>query len=368
MDIKIYTMTHKPFNVPEDSMYVPLQVGSEGKENLGYLCDNTGDNISSLNCYYSELTGVYWIWKNDKESDAVGVCHYRRYLLNEQQVMFRKEEIEKLLSEYDVITTRLLTLDFSYHYGFSDNHNIRDLDMTGVVIKEKYPEYFCVFEKLVNENHTYFGNICIMKKEMFDEYCEWLFDIFFEVQKRIDVESYDSYHKRVFGFISEFLLYVWITKNKLKAYECKVGMIDEKAETKEMKIRLAGYFYNKDISGAKQYFMEMYKKRPDVLMEASDITGELRVSMQVIATAEQEMKAFGTSILDRVCDYKELMHMFKMFNSIVKRYCVGMETDNDKQMLKKLKMSDEAAEVAILAFCKEKDKKDEVAQRIKIDI
>lgn len=163
MSVKIYTMTHKKFDVPNDPMYVPLQVGAEGKEPLGYVRDNTGENISALNCYYSELTGVYWIWKNDTESDIVGVCHYRRYLLNEKGVMFRKEEIEKLLSEYDCLTSRLLTLDFSYHYGFSDNHNVRDLDVTGEVIREKYPEDYPLFEKLVHENHTYFGNICVMK-------------------------------------------------------------------------------------------------------------------------------------------------------------------------------------------------------------
>ena len=63
MSVKIYTMTHKKFDVPNDPMYVPLQVGAEGKEPLGYVSDNTGENISALNCYYSELTGVYWIWK-----------------------------------------------------------------------------------------------------------------------------------------------------------------------------------------------------------------------------------------------------------------------------------------------------------------
>lgn len=368
MSVKIYTMTHKRFEVPQDAMYVPLQVGSAGKEKLGYLCDDTGENISGLNCYYSELTGVYWIWKNDTESDIVGVCHYRRYLLNEKEVMFREEEIEQLLTEHDLLTSRLLTLDFSYHYGFSDNHNVRDLDVTGEVILEKYPEYYDTFHKLVYENHTYFGNICIMKKDLFDRYCAWLFDIFFEVQKRIDVESYDSYHKRVFGFISEFLLYVWVTKNRLHAYECKVGMVDEKAETKEMKRMLAEYFHQKDIAGARRCFMEMYRKRPDILMEASDITGELRVCMQVIATAEQEKAAAGSSILDKEYEYKDLMHLFKTLNGIVKRYCVRMETAQDKMMLKKLGFSKEAVDIAVLVFCKDPSLKEETAHRIKIDI
>ena len=95
MDIKIYTLTHKKFNVPPDTLYVPLQVGSEEKEDLGYLCDNTGENISALNCYYSELTGLYWIWKNDHETEYVGTCHYRRFLLNEQEKIFTKRELEE---------------------------------------------------------------------------------------------------------------------------------------------------------------------------------------------------------------------------------------------------------------------------------
>jgi len=82
MSVKIFTMTHKKFDAPNDKMYVPLHVGRAMSEDLGYLGDNTGENISDMNCYYSELTGVYWIWKNYHESDYVGVCHYRRYLIN----------------------------------------------------------------------------------------------------------------------------------------------------------------------------------------------------------------------------------------------------------------------------------------------
>jgi hypothetical protein len=170
------------------------------------------------------------------------------------------------------------------------------------------------------------------------------------VQKRINVEEYDSYHKRVFGFISEFLLYVFITKNNLLPYECKVGMIDEKAETKEMKLRLAQYFHEKDIAGAKQYFMEVYKKRPDVLMEASDITGELRICMQIIATAEAEQKSQGSTCLDMGYTYQELMGRFKLFNSIVRRYCAEKQTENDALNLKKLGMSKDAVSVAVAAF------------------
>ena len=84
MKIRIYTMTHRPFHVPSDPMYQPLQVGRATHEDLGYPGDDTGDNISALNCFYSELTGVYWIWKNVHDAEYVGLCHYRRFFKEKQ--------------------------------------------------------------------------------------------------------------------------------------------------------------------------------------------------------------------------------------------------------------------------------------------
>lgn len=347
MKIKIYTMTHKTFEVPPDKMYVPLHVGRAGAQSLGYLGDNTGENISDLNCYYSELTGLYWIWKNVKDLDYVGTCHYRRYLISRQGYFFNQQECLELLKEYDLITTKRVVLNFSYHYGFSANHNGKILDETGEVIKEKYPEYYSTFMKLVNGNETYFGNIMICKKTLFDEYAEWLFSIFFEVQERVDLTAEDDYHRRVFGFISEFLLYVFATVRHLKVYECKVGMLGEKAETKELKEKLALYFMNKDIQGAKEYFLSVQKKRPDVLMEASDITGELKLSMQVIATCEQEQGHNQHCILDDISDFDGLMNYFSMLNRIASKKHAGNPLNiEEMQFQKQNHISETAMKIA----------------------
>lgn len=319
MSVKIYTMTHKEFETPPDQMYAPLQVGSAKARPLGYLRDDSGEHISELNCYYSELTGLYWVWKNVRKIDYVGTCHYRRYLLNRQGCLFTEKEYETLLQKHDLITTKRVELNNSYHYGFAANHNVKILDETGVVIKEKYPDYYDTFTALVNGKETYFGNMMVCSKSLFDEYASWLFTIFFEVEKRVDLTAEDDYHRRVFGFISEFLLYVWAVVRQLRVYECKVGMLGEKAETRELKEKLAQFFADKDIEGAKEYFLKVQKKRPDVLMEASDITGELKLSMQVIATCGQELEHTGSSVLDRISSFDDLMHYFYMVNKIAAR-------------------------------------------------
>lgn len=88
---------------------------------------------------------------------------------------------------------------------------------------------------------------------------EWLFSILFEVERRVKVEEEDSYHRRIFGFISEFLQYVWIRHNRLRVYACMVGMLGEKAEIAEVRCRLAEYFDRADVDGAKAYFCRQKK-------------------------------------------------------------------------------------------------------------
>ncbi len=368
MPVKIFTMTHKKFEEPKDKIYIPLHVGRVSSSDLGYLGDDTGENISSMNCYYSELTGVYWIWKNDKESEYVGVCHYRRYLINEEGKIFDEAGFEKILKDYDIITSKRLKYDFTYYEGYEEAHNIKDLIETGNVLKEKYPEYYANFERLVHSKESYFGNIMVTSKQLFDEYASWLFDIFEEVQKRIDIRSYDDYHKRVFGFISEFLLMVWVTTKKLKAHECMVGMSEEKHETKEMRTRIAEFFMNKDIQGAKSYFMECYQKRPDVLLEASDITGELKLSMQVITTCENEQKSKLKSVVEIFPNYVELINYFRNLNLIVNRYILQENLEEDIHYLQQNKVSYIAIGIAIMLFCENEEASIHTLLRIAADM
>lgn len=377
MSVTVFTMTHKKFKTPEDSVYMPLHVGRAGAQDYGYAGDNTGDNISDKNCYYGELTGVYWVWKNIRTSDYVGICHYRRYFCTEEGRILNEEDYLSILKDYDIITSKKLKLNFSYFDGYASDYNIFDLVTTGEVIRQMYPAYYDTFERLVHDRGTYFGNMMVSSKELYDEYAEWLFAIFAEVEKRIDPSGYDDYHKRVYGFISEFLLLVWVEVKGLKVYECKVGMTTEKYETKQMKERLAGYFAQGNLAGAKEYFLSVLEKRPDVLMEASDITGELKMSMQVIAVCELERQAYGESVLDRIREndqketvdqekiFAELMRYFGRLNEIVNDCRRKQPSEADIQFLREDKVSGIAIEASARLFITEEKELAEVTDGLK---
>ena len=105
-------------------------------------------------------------------------------------------------------------------------------------------------------------------------------------------------------------------------------MLGEKYETRLLKEQLADFFAKRDYASAKSYFLDAYQKRPDILMEASDINGELRLCMQIITTCEHEDSAYGRCILDTYSSYSELIsHFGKLNNAIVhrKNNCLSLE-------------------------------------------
>ena len=353
MSVTIFTMTHKKFKEPEDPIYVPLHVGRACSEDFGYAGDDTGDNISAKNCYYGELTGVYWVWKNVRTEDYVGICHYRRYFCTEEGRILNEKDYQAILQQYDIITSKRLKLNYSYFDGYASDYNIFDLVTTGEVIRQKYPAYYEAFERLVHGNGTYFGNMMVTHKALYDEYAAWLFSIFAEVEKKIDATQYDEYHRRVFGFISEFLLFVWVEVKQLKVYECKVGMTTEKYETREMKERLSEFFLQGDLTGAKAYFLQVLEKRPDVLMEASDITGELKLAMQVIAVCELEQQAYGESVIDRIRQFEDLVRYFNGVNEAVNACKTGQIGGQEIRFLRENHVSEIAIEASARLFTTE---------------
>lgn len=96
MRTEIYIATHKPFQFPEKQEYIPIQVGKVNSDiDLKITSDDTGENISELNESFCELTALYWMWKNS-DADILGLCHYRRYFLDEKKEILSQEKILSL--------------------------------------------------------------------------------------------------------------------------------------------------------------------------------------------------------------------------------------------------------------------------------
>lgn len=242
MDTSMYIVTHKKFKVPSLNNYIPIEVGAELRnEELGYIKDNTGDNISIKNKNYCELTGIYWIWKNDKHSDAIGICHYRRffsrYLFDVSQRYFLQvKDIDNLLKKYDMILPVKyfwIKHDVASGYYEAGQGIKKDLDTTADVIRDLYPEYCDTLKKVLVSKEASYCNMLICKRDLFNRYCEWLFAILFEVEKRTDISNYSDAEARIYGYLSEILLNVWIQYNHLNVKHYNV--IVDKPLTKKRK-------------------------------------------------------------------------------------------------------------------------------------
>ena len=221
-DVKIIVATHKPYWMPSDPLYVPVHVGAEGKESLGFTPDNTGDNISSRNANYCELTGLYWAWKN-LDCEYLGLAHYRRHFTvlrgtSDRRDVMSLDQARSLLANNDVLlpTKRNYWIESNYSQ-YVHAHHKEDLDTTREIIEERYPNYIKAYDSSMKKTTGHRFNMFIMKKELADAYCTWLFDILFELEKRLDISEYSANDKRVFGFVSERLLDVWLETNGIKS-------------------------------------------------------------------------------------------------------------------------------------------------------
>lgn len=259
-NIKVIVAAHKKYQMPDEKMYIPVQVGAEGKEKIeGYTQDNTGDNISSKNPYFCELTGLYWAWKN-LDADYKGLVHYRRYFTKEKRIpkeenekfriILTQNDAESILENADVILPKKRNYYIENLYShYEHTMYVEPLDETRKIIEEKYPEYLEEFDKLHKRTSAHMFNMFIMKKEILNEYCTWLFDILFELEKRTDASKYDSFHARFYGRISELLLDVWINKNQIKYEEVKVMDMQKinwwKKGTSFLRAKITGKKYEK---------------------------------------------------------------------------------------------------------------------------
>ena len=251
MKISVIVATHKAYRMPEDPMYLPIHVGKEGKElELGFQPDNTGDHISGKNATFCELTGIYWAWKN-LQADYVGLAHYRRHFRGKKgsdkwASILTQSEAEALLKDHDVLLPKRRNYYIETAYNqYVHAHPAEPLDLMLRLAAESGENYAAVAENLKKRSWTHIYNMFIMKKDIFDGYCQWMFDILFQVEQSIDISGYSQYDRRVFGFLAERMLDIYLEANKIPYAEVPVMFMEDQNWLKKGSAFLKRKFFPK---------------------------------------------------------------------------------------------------------------------------
>ncbi len=220
----IYIVSHRKAELPTLEGYVPIQVGASEAFFPGGLRDDIGDNISEKNPNYCELTALYWVWKNT-DDDYKGIAHYRRYFGRRPfSSSFRDicgyRELTLKLRRCDILVARPACYHVSAREQLLMECCTPDVfEKLEDTVKRLQPGYVKVFETFFSGNRASQYNMMFCRGELFDAYCAWLFPMLFHLEARVDLTEANDYQKRLYGFLSERLLNVWIAGNALRA-EC----------------------------------------------------------------------------------------------------------------------------------------------------
>lgn len=242
----IYVVTHKAFDDSflDKEHYQVLQVGN-GPTIDNSMRDNTGDHIAGKNASYCELTGLYWVWKNGQEAanDFVGLTHYRRYFTTKTEAFlyayFGKmpsvlsfEKIEEELKQSEIILPTRMKAFHSVEDIYKVEHIGEDIQLLREIILDQCPGYRESFERVMNGREYWYANMMILTKRRLDAYCNWLFPILEALETKIDMNKHNNaYQSRVYGFLAERLLNVWVRHEGLRIKEFPVFNTEIKSET-----------------------------------------------------------------------------------------------------------------------------------------
>lgn len=256
--IRIFVSAHKPVEVFDSQVFQPVQVGASRTNGrfTWALHDDEGDNISDLNPMYCELTTQYWAWKN-VDADYIGFCHYRRYfdfsdvsreenaygevmgdyinVVSQREYMLEDVRVREIVRNYDVITTPVEDIR-SYmgenstirsQYDAAPKLFVEDLDRVIDILVARHPEYEQDAKAFLAGHTGRFCNMFIMKKEIFHDYCAWLFPLLEEFVASADMSLYSKEGLRTPGHLAERLLNIYLLHHerigagwKMKQLQC----------------------------------------------------------------------------------------------------------------------------------------------------
>lgn len=208
-------------------MYLPLHVGAVlHPEVLPQMQgDDEGDSISQRNASYSELTGLYWLWKN-VDAECKGLVHYRRHLGTLDADRRRAKdpfdrivsggELAGLLDKNDVVVAkrRNYYIETVYdHYGHT--FDAQHFDACREVLSDRFPEYVLAWDRLMKARGAHVFNMFVMRSDLLDAYCSWVFEVLGQLEKHVNSSEMDAFAARWPGRVAERLLDPWLETNRI---------------------------------------------------------------------------------------------------------------------------------------------------------
>lgn len=225
---KLMCVYHNSSVAPiSDDVFVPLRAGELCQGEIlpdGAFWDGDGENISAENAAFNEMSVVYWAWKNyDKLGDPtfIGLTHYRRFFVFEESkyayfeqpdmpqnirdcIKFPARGIESCFENFDFVAP-IPNKRKSVEAHFCATHNRDDLNLAMDIIARLFPCDVQFAYDYVKGQAAFYYNMFIFPKQLFFDYCEWIFAILFEFRKLCKRPQ-----ERM--FISELLTGIFITK------------------------------------------------------------------------------------------------------------------------------------------------------------
>lgn len=250
-DVKIFVIYHKAATLIKNKILTPIHTGRNEVKNYtkgeiisdqaekwlrdNMIGDDTGDSIAYKHRFYGEFSVIYWVWKNPKlygNTKYVGLFHYRRQIdfhdfninkiverthsfndeilnnnLKEERILLSINNIDILVCNSSVFKVSVENQFLSCKYS----HKTELLDEAVKIIAEKFPRMLDATREYLNDNKFVPCDIFVMKRDIFEEYCEFIFAILFELEKKIDLNKLTMLNIRSVGHVGERLLGIYIT-------------------------------------------------------------------------------------------------------------------------------------------------------------
>lgn len=213
VNVKMYMAKHhkdrvlkREYDLP--SWIAPIQVGaSQTDMAIAELSDNTGDNISDKNSKYSELTAMYWAWKN-RDDDYLGICHYRRILVlvDDDILRIRQNGINVVLP-----LPFICYPDASGQYGRYISAD--DQQKMFQALSEISPEYYKAAKIILKKQYLYNYNMFLADRTTFRNFCRWMFPILERAEGLCETEDAER-KDRYLGYFGEVLTAIYFIYNK----------------------------------------------------------------------------------------------------------------------------------------------------------